>query len=66
MTMYVLFDRALPLSASAAAGADHRDMPTAELLGALLITDLEAQGNAAAVDLVRAAMALTNNTEQAA
>ena len=35
-------------------------------LGALLITDLEAQGNAAAVDLVRAAMALTNNTEQAA
>jgi len=57
-TKHVVFDHALSLSESAAAGADHRNMTDGALLAALLITDLERQGNAAAVALVRAAMAL--------
>ena len=55
---HVVFDRALPLSESAAAGVGHRDMTQGELLAALLVTDLEANGNTTAADLVRAAMAL--------
>jgi hypothetical protein len=55
---HVVFDHGLPLSDSAAAGADHRTMTDGELLAALLITDLEGQGNAAAIALVRDAMAL--------
>jgi hypothetical protein len=55
---HVVFDRAFPLSASAAAGVDHHDMSHGDLLAAVLVTHLEGQGRHAAADQVRAAMAM--------
>lgn len=54
---YFTFDRALPLSESALAGADPHALLPGDLLAALLVTHLEGQGDAASAALVRAAMA---------
>lgn len=66
-TRYVLFDRALPISDSAADGRHHLDMSTTERLAALLLTQLEQQGRdgAVALALVRAALAHRRRTEEA-
>lgn len=53
---HIVFDHALPLSESAAAGADPRTMADHELLAALLVTYLESQNDLAGVLLVRRAM----------
>lgn len=52
-----MFDRALPLSESALAGADPYALPMGDLLAALLVTHLEGQGDTASAALVHAAMA---------
>ncbi len=55
---YFTFDRALPLSESALAGADPYALPMGDLLAALLVTHFEGQGDAASAALVRAIMTM--------
>lgn len=69
---HVVFDRAFPLSESAAAGADRDGMSSAELLGAVLITELQGRADlsapvvAQAIAHVRAAVALAQNSGESA
>lgn len=69
---HVVFDRAFPISESAAAGADRDGMSSAELLGAVLITELQARPDlsapvaAQAIAHIRAALALAQNSDTTA